>query len=301
MKHLKRFTFKTYPNSGISLFNVGRNEDCFLVDYKSDKRITIQDNVKEYKIQDVSNDGVNAVITGVSYAKKDRFLKIYEIGSQKLVFETNGREFFVYDVLFSPNPNMIIVRADIKSSTKAFIYDIEDKKIIYTFPKGEPLEYGAVDFKNQIFVYPNFRKKNEYIVFDFDTLEEKVKTLNCNAKIERIASVDTDSFFVIDSNFYAYLIKQDEVIWKRKLEFDDFHYAPGFFILKDSIVFDSKPFCSDILFSLDIKTGDLKESKTPVHLGMIQPYFDNLVMDTVGTIFDLESESFSHFDINKYL
>ena len=288
------FKFKVNNTHKLAFFNSIGKRFSFLLDYKTNTKITFGNDEKEYYISDMSPDGEFVATIQNTYEHKDRKLKIIRIKTQEIVFETNS--FFIYEILFTPVPNLIICRADVKGRTKVFVFNFNTNEIIYKFPRQHPLEYGEVNFENNTFILPAI-KRGQVVLFNFNTLEAmplKIPTANI---IQRVKQINSDHLFVIDSDFFAIKANFKNVLWKTKLDLWYLCYAPYFFIYENKAFFEYR------FFFIDLDNGKI-ESIQPIlegKIGLIYKYFDDCVMDPFGTIFNLKTKEFSKFNIEEYL
>ena len=124
--------FKINKLQGKGIFNFSKNEEnAFLFDFNTNTKIIFG---SDDRICDISLDGDYVIITSKKMIAdtRKRMLKIFNVKTQELVYET--KNFLAYEALFSPLPNLIICRADIKNNTKSFIFDINTSEIVYAFP-----------------------------------------------------------------------------------------------------------------------------------------------------------------------
>ena len=318
------FDYKLNEQHKIAYFNVLVERNSFLFDFATNKKIILGDE-KDYEICDISQDGELAITTSRTHERKNRKLRIVKIKTLEVMFETNA--FFIYEALFTPVPNLIICRADIKknSADKTFVYNIDTEEIIYIFPSAHCLEYGNVNFECNTFIFLG-RKKGEIILFCFDKLEAITLKFRTNKMIHRVMQLDSSHLFFIDGNYFAMKINisnntnADEagVMWKTKLDFKDFSYAPNFFISSNKIIFGETAFENEVIneragrsfsdtdpryiFSIDLDSGNLETVKIVqgVIMGTIRKHFGDSVMDFVGTIFDMKKNELSEFGILEY-
>lgn len=246
--------------------------DLFVYDHNINQKYHFFNENPEFEIFDISPCGQKILTITDSFVKKERKTKIFDIKSGEVLFET--RDFFGYEALFTPKPNLILVRGDIqKKSNKVFVYDTEKKEVLHIM-KGEfCLEYGGNDEKNQTFVYPNSKKKDEILVFDFHTLTERSIALKEKCKVQTVLPLKQGEYFVINEKMDA--MKIDEVgniSWKTNLDFDELYFAPGGILFEDEIIFDMYEH-----IRLNLETGEITEKEKKVK-GRLSKYFGALAV-----------------------
>jgi hypothetical protein len=296
------FDFKVYNSQKMAFFNSIEKNFSFLLDYKIDSKITFGKDEKKYHISDISSDGKFAAIIPNTYEHKNRILRIINIITQEIIFETS--RYFFYEVLFTSVPDFIICRADIKGRTKVFVFNFCKNEIVYIFPKNYPLEYGGVNFENTTFVLPGI-KKGQVVLYNFGTLETKFLQLSTANIIQRVKQLDSKNLFAIDSDCVAIKSSAGNIVWKTKLDFDTYYYAPYFFIHENKAIFESPTYINKhrYFFLIDLNNGKLENIQLPLgtKIGTIDKYFGDCAMDKFGTILDLKTKELTKLNIEKYI
>ncbi|GET45419.1 hypothetical protein [Capnocytophaga felis] len=159
------------------------------------------------------------------------------------------------------------------------------------------LTYCSKNFYNHIFSYPNSRKKDEVILLDLTTFEKKVIHLGSKKLIHRVEALGNDEYFAIDGEFFGIKFNaKGDILWKtKKLNWEEFHYAPDFFIYNHQIVFNDA-----IGERIDIKTGEFIH-KITARGGKATPFFDHWVIYNTGKMYELNTDKTDKLNIEKYL
>lgn len=275
----------------------GKQIGTFLIDFNTDEKFVYATKPDESEIFDISPCGTKVLTIDRTYEKRKRKTKIFNLKTKELLFETNA--FFGYEAWFTSVPHLLVVRADVKgkSSDKLFVFDTQKNEIVHFMQGNACLPYCSKAIYNDIFVYPNSRKKDEVILLDLNTLEEKTIHLGSKKLIHRVEALNNDEFFAIDGDYFGIKFNtKGEILWKtQKIDWKELYYAPDFFIYNHQIVFNDA-----IGERIDIKTGEFIH-KITVRGGKATPFFENWVIYNTGEMFHLDTDAMKNLDIEKYL
>ncbi|MDO4230492.1 MAG: hypothetical protein Q4C98_11815 [Capnocytophaga sp.] len=297
MKKTVYLGFGVHNVSNTAFFNCyndrGEQIDSFVIDFNTNEKLIYSNAPNENELRDISLCGTKVLTIDITYEKKKRKTKIFNIKSSELLFETNI--FFGYEALFTSIPHLLVVRADIKgkSDDKLFIFDTQKNEIVHFMQGNNPLEYCGLYASKSIFVYPSSRKKDEVILLDLHTLTETVLHLGSKKLIHRVLPIGNDEFFAIDGDYFGIKFNsKGDIIWKtQKLNWDTFYYAPYFFCFENQIVFDAQ-------HRINLTNGEFISKQVDIK-GRLTPYFHNLAMTNTGAILNLSTDEMTELDIEK--
>ncbi|GIM48586.1 hypothetical protein [Capnocytophaga stomatis] len=295
------FDCGTHKAEKLAFFNCtneeGRQIGTFLIDFNIDEKFVYANFPDESEIFDISPCGTKVLTIDRTYEKRKRKTKIFNLKSKELLFETNV--FFGYEAWFTTVPHLLVVRANVKgkSNDKLFLFDTQKNEIVHFMQGNNCLTYCSKNFYNHIFAYPNSRKKDEVILLDLTTFEEKVIHLGSKKLIHRVEALGNDEYFAIDGDFFGIKFNaKGEILWKtKKLDWEKFYYAPQFFILDNQIIFNDS-----LGNRFDISTGELIHANTQ-SWGKSTPFFDHWVIYNTGKMYELNTNKTDRLDIQKYL
>ncbi|MFK8302578.1 hypothetical protein ACI75Y_06670 [Capnocytophaga stomatis] len=295
------FDCGTHKAEKLAFFNCtneeGRQIGTFLIDFNIDEKFVYANFPDESEIFDISPCGTKVLTIDRTYEKRKRKTKIFNLKSKELLFETNV--FFGYEAWFTTVPHLLVVRANVKgkSNDKLFLFDTQKNEIVHFMQGNNCLTYCSKNFYNHIFAYPNSRKKDEVILLDLTTFEEKVIHLGSKKLIHRVEALGNDEYFAIDGDFFGTKFNaKGEILWKtKKLDWEKFYYAPQFFILDNQIIFNDS-----LGNRFDISTGELIHANTQ-SWGKSTPFFDHWVIYNTGKMYELNTNKTDRLDIQKYL
>ncbi|ATA89193.1 hypothetical protein CGC58_05325 [Capnocytophaga stomatis] len=295
------FDCGTHKAEKLAFFNCtneeGRQIGTFLIDFNIDEKFVYANFPDESEIFDISPCGTKVLTIDRTYEKRKRKTKIFNLKSKELLFETNV--FFGYEAWFTTVPHLLVVRANVKgkSNDKLFLFDTQKNEIVHFMQGNNCLTYCSKNFYNHIFAYPNSRKKDEVILLDLTTFEEKVIHLGSKKLIHRVEALGNDEYFAIDGDFFGTKFNaKGEILWKtKKLDWEKFYYAPQFFILDNQIIFNDS-----LGNRFDISTGELIHANTQ-SWGKSTPFFDHWVIYNTGKMYELNTNKTDKLDIQKYL
>ncbi|MFK8265362.1 hypothetical protein [Capnocytophaga cynodegmi] len=275
----------------------GKQIGTFLIDFNTDEKFVYATKSDESKIFDISPCGTKVLTIDRTYEKRKRKTKIFNLKTKELLFETNV--FFGYEAWFTSVPNLLVVRAGIKgkSNDKLFLFDTQKNEIVHFTQGNACLTYCSKNFYDDVFVYPNSRKKDEVILLDLNTLEEKTIHLGAKKLIHRVEALGNDEFFAIDGEFFGIKFNtKGEILWKtKKLDWEKFYYAPNFFILDNQIIFNDS-----LGNRIDISTGELIHTNVQ-SWGKSTTFFDNWVIYNTGEMYEINTDKTDKLNIQKYL
>lgn len=295
------FDCGTHKAEKLAFFNCtneeGRQIGTFLIDFNIDEKFVYANFPDESEIFDISPCGTKVLTIDRTYEKRKRKTKIFNLKSKELLFETNV--FFGYEAWFTTVPHLLVVRANVKgkSNDKLFLFDTQKNEIVHFMQGNNCLTYCSKNFYNHIFAYPNSRKKDEVILLDLTTFEEKVIHLGSKKLIHRVEALGNDEYFAIDGDFFGTKFNaKGEILWKtKKLDWEKFYYAPQFFILDNQIIFNDS-----LGNRFDISTGELIHANTQ-SWGKSTPFFDHWVIYNTSKMYELNTNKTDRLDIQKYL
>lgn len=275
----------------------GRQIATFLVDFNTDEKRTFANAPDESEIQDISPCGTQVLTIDRTYEKRKRKTKIFDLKTKELRFETTA--FFGYEAWFSSVTNLLLVRADVKgkSGDKLFVFDTQKSEIVHFMQGNHPLTYGGEDAEKSVFAYPNSRKKDEVILLDLTTLQEKIINLGSKKLIHRVMPLGGDEFFAIDGDYFGFKFNgKGEILWKTaKIDWEEFYYAPTFFIFENQVVFER-----NIGERINLATGEFIHNDQPL-TGTLRPFFDNWAINNQGEMCHLQTGEIKNLDIKKYV
>ncbi|WP_297286185.1 hypothetical protein [uncultured Brachyspira sp.] len=288
--------------------------NSFFYDFSLDKCRIFHKNAKSYSILDLSLDGQKVITISVdNNNSSNNTLKIVEIGTNKVFLELSG--LYVYEAYFTANPKLIICRAKEFNRTNVFLYNIEDKKIVYTLKENTFISDGAFDEKRTIFTYPS--AVNNKILYQVNLLtlnDGKIQLENPNMKITNIYSVGKD-FILTESNKSIAFYSNRKIVWKVELSsVFNCEYDGGIFYLDKKIYFDNPAISKDnmendknpkesmILYRIDIDTGNIEYLLLPVNIKYkrFTTMFGSKIIDTTGNILDIRSGKTLTFPLKLY-
>ncbi|GIJ96786.1 hypothetical protein CAPN001_13550 [Capnocytophaga stomatis] len=205
------FDCGTHKTEKLAFFNCtneeGKQIGTFLIDFNIDEKFVYANFPDESEIFDISPCGTKVLTIDRTYEKRKRKTKIFNLKSKELLFETNV--FFGYEAWFTTVPHLLVVRANVKgkSNDKLFLFDTQKNEIVHFMQGNNCLTYCSKNFYNHIFAYPNSRKKDEVILLDLTTFEEKVIHLGSKKLIHRVEALGNDEYFAIDGDFFWHKIQ----------------------------------------------------------------------------------------------
>lgn len=269
--------------------------ELFVYDHKINQKYQFFNNIA-FEISDISYCGNKILTINKSYAKKERKTKIFDIHSGDVLFDTT--DFFGYEAIFTPINNLIICRGDIKSkSDKCFVYDIEKKEVVHIMTGGFCLSYGGFDKYNKNFIYPNSKKKDEIVSLNLNTLEERIILLKEKCTVQTVIPLKKGGYLAINAKMNALKIDDTgNLVWKRKLDFDKFYFAPDCFEFENEIIFNKYEH-----IRLNLETGEIIEKDKRVK-GGLSKYFGNMAIPfgEYFKVIDLKTREVSDFDISQF-
>lgn len=275
----------------------GKQIGTFLIDFNTDEKFVYATEPDESEIFDIFPCGTKVLTIDRTYEKRKRKTKIFNLKTKELLFETNA--FFGYEAWLTSVPHLLVVRADVKgkSNDKLFVFDTQKNEIVHFMQGNACLPYCSKAIYNDIFVYPNSRKKDAIILLDLNTLEEKTIHLGAKKLIHRVEVLGNDEFFAIDGEFFAIKFNaKGEILWKtEKLDWEKFYYAPNFFILDNQIIFNDS-----LGNRIDISTGELIHTNVQ-SWGKSTPFFDSWVIYNTGEMYEINTDKTDKLNIQKYL
>ena len=280
--------------------------NSFFYDFSLDKCRIFHKNAKSYSILDLSLDGKKIITISVDNVNSsNNTLKIVEIGTNKVFLELSGM--YVYEAYFTANPKLIICRAKEFNRTNVFLYNIEEKKIVYSLKENTFISDGAFDEKRVMFTYPS--AINNKILYQVNVLtlnDGKIQLENPNMKISSIYSVGKD-FVLMESNKSIAFYSNKKIVWKVELSsVFSCEYDGGIFYLDKKIYFDTPAVNQNsknmVLFRIDEDNGSLEHINLPlgVEYRKFTPMFENKIIDMAGNIIDIRNEKTSLFNINSF-
>jgi hypothetical protein len=286
MKDFMFNMFKLNEQHKIAFFNLRVGGESFLYDFATNTKITFADDEKAYEILDISPCGELVITTSTNFK---RLFRVTNIKTKEVVFET--KEFYVYDALFTPVPNLFVLRADIRTSCKAFIFNTLTNEIVYKFPASTGddarncLEYGDVNFGCNTFALPA-KKKGEITLFDFVKSQATILKLPTDVVIHRIRQLDDRYLLVVDADFNVMKIdirNLKSAVWKTKLKQQSLCYAPLFFVHENLVVFTN-------FYFLELNNGAFREMPCTLRNGGLDyKYFGDCFMSMNGNIANLKT------------
>jgi len=302
--------------------------NSFIYDYNANKKIVLHN--ESYRIADISQDGKLAITISQGYERKNRKLRVVEIETKEVVFETN--KIFAYEACFTPVSNLLACRADVKKGAAdwTFVFNMDTEEVIYKFPSAHCLEYGTVNFECNTFVFLGNRK-GEVILFDFAKLDATIFKIPAKKMIHRVMQLDSKYLFLIDGDMNAIKVSieynaggiLENIIWKTRLDYYSFAYAPRFFINGNKLIFDVIAYneetdyerqkntlnplgvnieATGYICSLELASGNIKLSKIPKGsmTNTISKHFGDCVIDVSGNVVNMKTNEVVEFEVSNH-
>ena len=284
--------------SSRAFFHNALGYGSFIYDFDEKEKYLLTKDPKASEIVSLSADGKLALAIDTTFDTLKRFIRMIEVETQIELMATKVA--FGYEALFSPIADWIVIRGDIKKREKVFVYNWKTDEIVYTFPGANPLSYGCLNQELHAFVLPNPRKKAEVFYFDFQTEEGQTVALPSKRLIHRASLISDQTYFYIDGDYNATLIRHGEITWQVKLDFDsDLYYAPAYFIANNKVYFsylygvtvEGKTEEQPCFYTLDLDNGQLNPIVIPKGelAGSFLPFLNNKVINNFGTSIDLNT------------
>lgn len=288
--------------------------DSFLYDFNLNIARTFHKNAKSYSIADLSLDGTKIMTISVTSSEvQSNVLKIIEIGTNKVFLEINN--LYVYEAYFTSNPRYIFIRAREVNIMKIFIYDIQNKKIMYTLKENILIMNGCFDEKRITFTYPSINEVRVINHLNFNTLTETKETIGYSEiKVSKIFNASNKSLLLLDNNESISLYSNKKIIWKIQFLLFLNHYSGGFIYLDEynKVYLDTPASIQEklfneridtmILYGIDAYSGNIETIQLPAKIKYkkFTNMFDYKLIDASGNIFDLKNRTAYSFPLNTH-
>lgn len=300
-------------NRGIFTPYYKGTHNSFFYDFKISKCRIFHKNAKSYSILDLSLDG-KRIITISNDANEfyNNRLRIVEIGTNKILLELDYM--YIYEAYFTGNPRYILCRGKELNMTNTFIYDVEDKEIIYILKENTFISNGCFDEKRTHFIYPSSHEDNAINRLNLLSLSDTKFTVDySNIKISKICLINKKDYALLDENKTIYFYTNKRIYWKMELySLFTSEYEGGIFYLDRKIYLDTPAYIKEssdvdiiysmVLFRIDEDSGNLEHLILPsdIKFKRFTTMFGSKIIDASGNVFDVRSNKLQLFPLKLY-